>query len=108
MTPKRNSIAFFANFNLGQIISVLPGVGEALYEPIESEKYLVSFISSSFIYLSFDFDHLQSSGFKTGSDLYMNVFCLYYWVLCCVVIVFRTFCRIDFLNTNEFFFFSGQ
>lgn len=42
MTPKRNSIAFFSNFNLGQIIDVLPGVGEAIYEPVESEAYLVS------------------------------------------------------------------
>ncbi|GAA5892411.1 isopenicillin N synthase family dioxygenase [Sporobolomyces salmoneus] len=41
MTPRRNSIAFFSNPNLHQMIECLPNTGEPKYEPVETEEYLV-------------------------------------------------------------------
>ncbi|GAA5944423.1 isopenicillin N synthase family dioxygenase [Sporobolomyces koalae] len=41
MTPRRNSIAYFSNPNLHQVIECLPNTGTPKYEPVETEEYLV-------------------------------------------------------------------
>ncbi|GAA6037796.1 hypothetical protein JCM8097_005042 [Rhodosporidiobolus ruineniae] len=48
MTPRRNSIAFFSNPNLHQLISCLPNTGGAKYEPVETEAYLVKRLGETF------------------------------------------------------------
>lgn len=48
LTPKRQSIAFFNNPNLHQVIEALPGTGEAKYEPVETEKYLIGRLSATY------------------------------------------------------------
>ncbi|KAM0751545.1 thymine dioxygenase [Meredithblackwellia eburnea MCA 4105] len=48
MTPQRNSIAFFSNPNLHQVIECIPGTGEAKYEPVESETYLVRRLTATY------------------------------------------------------------
>ncbi|ORY91601.1 thymine dioxygenase [Leucosporidium creatinivorum] len=48
-TPQRNSIAFFSNPNLHQMISCLPGTGEAKYEPVECEEYLVRRLTATYV-----------------------------------------------------------
>jgi isopenicillin N synthase-like dioxygenase len=40
LTPQRNSIAFFSNFNLDLTIETLPGCGDAKYEPVKCGEYL--------------------------------------------------------------------
>lgn len=47
LTPQRNSIAFFSNPNLHQVISCLPGTGEPKYAPVETEEYLVGRLSAT-------------------------------------------------------------
>ncbi|GAA5931246.1 hypothetical protein JCM1841_000873 [Sporobolomyces salmonicolor] len=41
MTPRRNSIAFFSNPNLHEMIACLPNTGTPKYDPVECEAYLV-------------------------------------------------------------------
>ncbi|GAA5822175.1 hypothetical protein JCM11251_004881 [Rhodosporidiobolus azoricus] len=48
MTPRRNSIAFFSNPNLHEIIACLPNTGEPKYEPVECEEYLVKRLSETY------------------------------------------------------------
>ncbi|GAA5878454.1 hypothetical protein JCM8547_006587 [Rhodosporidiobolus lusitaniae] len=48
MTPRRNSIAFFSNPNLHEMIACLPNTGEPKYEPVECEKYLVSRLEQTY------------------------------------------------------------
>ncbi|GAA5990983.1 hypothetical protein JCM11641_007727 [Rhodosporidiobolus odoratus] len=48
MTPRRNSIAFFSNPNLHEIIACLPNTGQAKYEPVECEEYLVKRLGETY------------------------------------------------------------
>lgn len=40
-TPQRNSIAFFGNPSLREVITCIPGLGEPKYSPVLCEDYLV-------------------------------------------------------------------
>ncbi|GAA5902901.1 hypothetical protein JCM6882_009156 [Rhodosporidiobolus microsporus] len=48
MTPRRNSIAFFSNPNLHEIIKCLPNTGEPKYAPVECEEYLVKRLGETY------------------------------------------------------------
>ena len=47
-TPQRNSIAFFSNPNLHQMIECLPNTGSPKYEPVECEQYLIGRLSATY------------------------------------------------------------
>ncbi|BGO98663.1 hypothetical protein NBRC10513v2_003057 [Rhodotorula toruloides] len=48
MTARRNSIAFFSNPNLHEMIRCLPGTGEPKYPEVETEAYLVKRLSETY------------------------------------------------------------
>ncbi|GAA6048767.1 hypothetical protein JCM3770_003954 [Rhodotorula araucariae] len=47
-TPRRQSIAFFSNPSLRQVITCLPELGPAKYPPVECEEYLVKRLGETF------------------------------------------------------------
>ncbi|KAL7341749.1 thymine dioxygenase [Rhodotorula toruloides] len=51
MTARRNSIAFFSNPNLHEMIRCLPGTGEPKYPEVETEAYLVKRLGETCFHL---------------------------------------------------------